>query len=51
MIPLQGAQVQILGGELRSHILPGMAKFFFFIKIKKINTNYKKRNIILYNTW
>ena len=25
-------------------------QIFFFIKIKKINTNYKKRNIILYNT-
>ena len=41
MIPLQGAQVQFLGGELRSHMLPGTAKKFFLIKIFKINTNYK----------
>ena len=33
-LPIQGARVQSLVGELRSHMLQGSAKIFFFKIIK-----------------
>ena len=48
-LPLQAAWVQPLVGELRSHMLHGAAKFFFFL-IKKKKLSWKCKGLIIGKT-
>ena len=47
-LPLQEAWVQSLVGELRSHVLHGAAKFFFFLIKKKLS--WKCKGLIIGKT-